>query len=435
LAEDEPPANDPFLELSRRLALNDRRLVDRLAFFQLTERDQDLLSSIGDVCASELDPIVAEFYSHLLRFEPLEELLRAEPGRVAKLQGMQREYFRELTASRLDASYVESRLRVGNAHQRIGLRPEWYIGAFSLFLRLYLRELLEQRGRDPELLPEIEALIKVVFFDMSLAIDTYIHGGFVDREHAAALEQATAMAEYALRVKQETEALKDDLTRMVVHDLKNPVNGISMMVQLALRKSESLPSAHVGYLRQIQHTCGEMTRLIQNLLEISKMEEGKMSVERESVAFAEIAEEVGREYALAAEQAGRKIRIEVPEELPPLVADRALVKRVVVNLVANALRHSGSAEVRIEAVDDPAAGEVTFEVIDHGTGFRPEDLPHVFEKFRAVERLPASEPTGDTGLGLPFCKLAVERMGGTIRVESSPGKETRFRVTLPRSVG
>jgi signal transduction histidine kinase len=266
---DDPRTNDPLLELSRRLALNDRRLADRLAFFQVTERDEDLLSSVGDACASKLDQIVADFYSHLLRFEPLEELLRAEPGRVAKLQGLQREYFRELTASHLDARYVESRLRVGNAHQRIGLRPEWYIGAFSLFLRLYLRELVERRAQGTELLPEIEALIKVVFFDMSLAIDTYIHGGFVDRERAAQFEQATEMAEHALRVKQETEALKDDLTSMVVHDLKNPVNGIAMMVQLALRKSDSLSPTHVGYLRQIQHTCGEMMRLIQNLLEIT----------------------------------------------------------------------------------------------------------------------------------------------------------------------
>jgi signal transduction histidine kinase len=430
---DDTRTTDSLLELSRRLALGDRRLTDRLAFFQLTDRDEEILSSVGETCFSKLDEIVAEFYAHLLRFEPLEDLLRAEPGRVAKLQGLQREYFRELTASHLDAAYVESRLRVGNAHQLIGLRPEWYIGAFSLFLRLYLRELVERRAQGAELLPELEALIKVVFFDMSLAIDTYIHGGFVDRERAAQLEQATEMAEYALRVKQETEALKDDLTSMVVHDLKNPVNGIAMMVQLALRKSDSLSPTHVGYLRQIQHTCGEMMRLIQNLLEITKIEEGKMPVERELVALGEVAEEVGREYALAAEQAGRSLRVEVPSGLPHLIADRALTKRVLVNLVANALRHSGSAEVRIEATDESAAERVTLRVIDYGAGFRAEDVPHVFEKFRSVQRSPTSEPVSDTGLGLPFCKLAVELMGGAIGVESSPGEQTTFWVTLPRS--
>ena len=432
MAEDEH-SRHPLFELSRALGLGEGRLADRRAFFQITERDEKHLAELGEACASGLDQIVADFYAHLLRFSPLEDLLRAEPGRVAKLQGLQTEYFRELTAGRIDAAYVESRLRVGNAHQLIGLHPEWYIGAFSLFLRLYLRALVEKRGAGADLLPEIEALIKAVFFDMSLAIDTYIRGGFVDREHATQLEQATELAEYALRVTQETDRLKDDLTSMVVHDLKNPVNGIAMMVQLALRKSEALAPTHVGYLRQIQLTCGEMMRLIQNLLEITKIEEGKLSVERESVALAEVVEEVGREYALAAEQAGRALRIDVPSELPHLVADRALVKRVLVNLVANALRHSGSPEVLIAGMHAPGTEFLTLRVIDHGTGFRAEDIPHVFEKFRSVQRSPASEPVSDTGLGLPFCKLAVELMGGSIGVESSPGEQTTFWLMLPRS--
>jgi signal transduction histidine kinase len=433
LAEDDERTRDPLSELSRMMGLGESGIADRLAFFQITARDEKHLADIGDACAPGLDQLVAEFYAHLLRFPPLEGLLRAEPGRVAKLQGLQREYFRELTAGRIDAAYVESRLRVGNAHQRIGLRPEWYIGAFSLYLRLSLRGLVEQRNAADDLLPDLEALIKAVFFDMSLAIDTYIHGGFVDREQAAQLERATEMAEEALRVKQETDRLKDDLTSMVVHDLKNPVNGIAMMVQLALRKSQALSPAHVGYLRQIQQTCVEMMRLIQNLLEITKIEEGKLAVEREVVALAEVVAEVAGEHALAAEQGGRSLRVDVSTDLPRLVADRALVKRVLVNLVANALRHSGSTEVLIEASHEPSREVVTLRVIDHGTGFRAEDLPHVFEKFRSVPRLPTSEPVSDTGLGLPFCKLAVELMGGTIGVDSSPGEQTTFWVALPRS--
>jgi signal transduction histidine kinase len=431
--EDEEPVGGRPLELSRMLGLDASRLADRRAFFEISARDEELLAELGGSCSGQLDRIVADFYAHLLRFPPLEDLLRAEPGRVAKLQGLQSEYFRELTAGRIDEAYVESRLRVGNAHQLIGLRPEWYIGAFSLFLRLYLRALVDARGEGAGLLPEFEALVKAVFLDMSLAIDTYIHGGFVNREQAAQLERATAIAEDALRVKQETERLKDDLTSMVVHDLKNPVNGIAMMVQLALRKKESLSPTHVGYLHQIQHTCGEMMRLIQNILEITKIEEGKMSVERESVSVCEVADEVGREYALVAQQAGRSIRIEVPADLPPITGDRALVKRVVINLVANALRHSGSQEVQIDGWYDPGGDLVTLRVMDHGTGFRLEDVPHVFEKFRSVQRSPTSEPAADTGLGLPFCKLAVELMGGAIGVESSPGVQTTFSVALPRA--
>ena len=418
-------------ELSERLGLDARRTAERLAFYQITPGDQAHLARLSEICDPHLDEIIADFYAHLLRFPPLEELLRSEPGRVAKLQELQKEYFRQITRGRIDASYVESRLRVGNAHQMIGLRPEWYIGGFSLLLRLHLRAIFEARGDGASLGPEAEALIKAVFLDMSLALDTYIHGGFVEREYAAVLQRATDTAEEALRVTQKTEQLKDDLTSMVVHDLKNPVNGIAMTVQLALRKASGLPESHVGYLHQIQRTCSEMMRLIQNLLEIAKMEEGKMPVEHEAISPVAMLAEVAREYRPVAEQAGRTLTITASSDLPDLLADRALLKRVLVNLVTNALRHSGSAEVHVEAVCEEGATEIALRVIDRGTGLDPEDVGKVFEKFRSVRRSPTSAPLSDTGLGLPFCKLAVELMGGRIGVESTPGAETTFWLTLP----
>lgn len=419
-------------EFSERLGLDPLRLAERLAFYGLTARDEQHLSDLSAICDPRLDGIIADFYAHLLRFPELEAMLRAAPGRVARLQGMQKEYFRQITRGRIDADYVESRLRVGNTHQQFGLRPEWYIGGFGLLLRDYLNAIYQARGEPDGLVPEAESLVKAVFLDMSLVLDTYIQGGFVDRESASRMQHATEIAEEALRVKQETERLKDDLTSMVVHDLKNPVNGIAMLVQLALRKSAALPDAHVGHLRQIERTCSEMMRLIQNLLEIAKLEEGKMPVESAVISVPEFLAEIHREYAPVAEQSGRTLRFDVPDELPELLADHALLKRVMINLITNALRHSGSPEVGIAAVAESASAEVTLRVTDRGSGFAPEDLANVFEKFRSVRRSPTSAPAGDTGLGLPFCKLAVELMGGRIGVDSTPDAETSFWVSLPR---
>lgn len=431
MADDD--AKRDVLELSRALGIDAEQLADRLAFFELGPADEEALARTSAACDSHLDQIIADFYAHLLRFPELERLLRAEPGRVSRLQGLQKEYFKQLTRGPIDPEYVETRLRVGNAHQRIGLRPEWYVGGFALLLRLCLRTIFEEEGRT---LPrEAEALIKTVLFDMSLALDTYIHGGFVDREAAARLEQATDAAREALRVQQETEHLKDDLTSMAVHDLKNPVNGIAMMVRLALRKGDGLPAAHVGYLKHIERTCSEMMRLIQNLLEIAKIEEGKMTVARDVIVPGEVLAEVVAEYAPVAEQAGRALHLQVPDELPEIVADRSLLKRVLVNLVANALRHSGSPDVTIDAVREPDEGSdnevVTLRVIDRGTGLELGDQSSVFEKFRSLRRSPSSVPSSDTGLGLPFCKLAVEVMGGRIGVRSTPGDTTTFWISLP----
>jgi signal transduction histidine kinase len=418
-------------ELSERLGLDAKHIADRLAFYQIGPNDEAYLARLSEICDPRLDEIIADFYAHLLRFPALEEMLRAEPGRVPKLQELQKEYFRGMTRGLIGPSYVESRLTVGDAHQRIGLRPEWYIGGFGLLLRFYLRAIYEARDDGTPLLPEAEALIKAVFFDMSLVLDTYIAGGFVGREQAAAMQHATEIAEEALRAKEDIERLKDDLTSMVVHDLKNPVNGIAMTVQLALRKSADLTEAHVGYLRQIHRTCNEMMRLIQNLLEIAKIEEGKMPVEREAIAVLELLAEVVHEYQPVADQTARRLTVDVAQDLPHVVADRALLRRVLANLVINALRHSGSPEVLLAASIGREGAEILLRVVDRGGGLEPEDVPHVFEKFRSVRRSPTSAPLSDTGLGLPFCRLAVELMGGRIGVESRPRVETTFWLALP----
>jgi signal transduction histidine kinase len=156
-----------------------------------------------------------------------------------------------------------------------------------------------------------------------------------------------------------------------------------------------------------------------------------MPVAREPIVLAELADEVGREYGSVAEQTGRHLAIAVDTALPAVAADRALLKRVLVNLVVNGIRHSGSREVRIEAAAGPAPAEVTVRVVDHGHGIRPEDQARIFDKFRTIRRSPSDDPSTDTGLGLPFCRLAVEHMGGRIGVESVPGTRTVFSIALP----
>jgi signal transduction histidine kinase len=419
----------PGRSLRDATGLGEAQRAARLYLFELGAEDAAARKACRPVAEATVDRIVSDFYAHLLRFPELERLLHAEPDRITRLQGLQRAYFLSLSEGRFDADYFESRLRVGDAHQRIGLRPAWYIGAFALYLRLALRALIEATGDGARILPTVEALVKAIFLDMSLAVDTYIYGGFVEREAAAELERAARVAEEALQARAAVEGLKDDLTNMVVHDLKNPVNGIAMMVQLALRKGRDLPEPQRQYLHHIERTCREMMRLIQNLLEISKIEEGKMPVAREPIVLAEVVDEVAREYAPVAEQAGRRLRIAVGIDLPPASGDRALLKRVLVNLVVNALRHSGSSEVVIEGGSAPP--DVRLAVVDHGHGIAEGDRVRIFEKFRTVRRSPSDDPGGDTGLGLPFCKLAVERMGGQISLTSTPGLSTVFTVTLP----
>jgi signal transduction histidine kinase len=265
---------------------------------------------------------------------------------------------------------------------------------------------------------------------MALAMRTYVYGGFVSRAVADQLERAATLAEDALRARADTERLKEELSAMVVHDLKNPVNGILMMVQLALRKGADLPEAHRSYLQQIELTCREMMRLIQNLLEISKIEEGKMPITIEPVVLAELVDEVHVEQRLLATQAGRRLEVDVATTLPAVAADRALLRRVLANLIGNAVRHSGSPVVYVEAHPDADGTRMRIAVRDEGRGIPASQHARIFEKFASVRRSPADEPFRDTGLGLPFCKLAVDEMGGELRLESAADTGSTFLVTL-----
>jgi protein-histidine pros-kinase len=231
------------------------------------------------------------------------------------------------------------------------------------------------------------------------------------------------------RAHAEVERVRDDLTSMVVHDLKNPVNGIAMTARLALRKANELPDAHRRYLIQIERSTHEMMRLIQNLLEISKIEEGKMPIARDRIVLADLVREVTAEYVPLADEAGKRLVMALDAGLPTVTADTALLRRILVNLIVNALRHSGASEVRIETGIE--ADAIMLRVSDDGRGIGEADQTRIFEKFGSVRRSPTSEPSTDTGLGLPFCKLAVERMGGTMRLTSRAGGPTVFAITLP----
>ena len=266
-------------------------------------------------------------------------------------------------------------------------------------------------------------LLQLVADRLALVIQ---RGRLYEVEHAA-----RAAAEASLRARAEVERLKDDLTAMVVHDLKSPVTAIAMLTQLARRKGQDLPDSQLRALLQIERTCREMTRLIQNVLEIGKLEEGKLPVSPAPIVLAELVDEVVTEYGPMAEQTGHRLTAAIGPDLPCVLADRALLKRVLVNLVVNALRHSGSDEVRVEGTRDTAPARLRLQVIDHGHGIAEDDQAHVFEKFASIRRSGAREPSSDTGLGLPFCKLATERMGGEIRLSSHREVGTIFTLVLP----
>lgn len=229
---------------------------------------------------------------------------------------------------------------------------------------------------------------------------------------------------------------RDDLTRLglqkemlmafVIHDLKNPVASMDLLAQVLVRDRALSEDAHET-ASQIRGAARHLMRLIHNLLDISKSEEGKLVPRRVDVDLHGLMNEVHETFDVQARTG--QVTLERAVEVPRLMADRDLLQRVLENLTENAIRHApqGSAvRVSIERRDR----EVEVRVTDRGVGIPVEMREKIFDRFVQLDSSSGAASRSGRGLGLTFCKLAVEAHGGRVWVEdAAPG--TIICVRLP----
>ena len=223
-----------------------------------------------------------------------------------------------------------------------------------------------------------------------------------------------------------TQLQKEDLASFVVHDLKNPVNAIDLQAQLILRDRQLSPRSRDAASR-VRDDVRDLLRLIHNLLDVTRGERGQLILARARVDLRALVEGVFDARRAQADEQGVALTSRV--EATELDADPELLRRVVENLLENAIRHAPSrTTVRVETAPRGDAVEVT--VADEGSGIPEELRAIVFDRYTQLGRTEDVRARGGRGLGLTFCKLAVEAHGGTIRAEDgSPGAV--FRVCIP----
>jgi two-component system, sensor histidine kinase and response regulator len=219
---------------------------------------------------------------------------------------------------------------------------------------------------------------------------------------------------------------KERLTAFVVHDLKNPINSMDLHAQLLLRHPEVGTRARVS-VQWIRDEARSLLRLVLNLLDISKSEEGQLAPRRTDVDLDALVTELIEAHEVKAQATGVALRRAV--EVRSITADADLLRRVIENLLDNALRHAPErSEVWITATKREGAVEI--RIADAGSGISPEMREKIFERFVQVESGEPEVTRTGRGLGLTFSKLAIEAHGGTIWVEEAkPG--TVFCVRLP----
>jgi two-component system, OmpR family, sensor kinase len=214
------------------------------------------------------------------------------------------------------------------------------------------------------------------------------------------------------------------------HELKTPLTVVRAGVERAITRPD-LPQETLAPLEETLQEVNRMTELLEALLTLARADEGRAELHREPVDLRTIVEDARETGELLAEPAGVAIEVHTPSEPVVLALDRSRVRQLVLNLLENAVKYTprgGNVVVQLTSSD----GRVLLTVADTGIGIAPGDVPHVFDRFWRADS--ARTRTGErpgAGLGLAICKWIAEAHGGTIDVQSRPGRGTTFTVGFP----
>lgn len=226
----------------------------------------------------------------------------------------------------------------------------------------------------------------------------------------------------------ELEQLRRDLSAMVYHDLRNPLQGISASIQKLAQVLANHENPAVRTLLQIgNRSSRQLRRMIDSLLDVQRLEEGSAILDRNPIEMRVILVDAVQIVQPLAIENGQKIRFEVDSSLPLVSIDSDMVVRVIINLMENAIKYTPTnGEIIVKAMVD--GNRVRISVRDSGPGIPAEYKHGIFDKFNRIKYRDA--PQG-VGLGLAFCRLAVQAHGGDIWVESEPGSGSEFIFTIP----
>jgi signal transduction histidine kinase len=225
------------------------------------------------------------------------------------------------------------------------------------------------------------------------------------------------------------ERMRDDLTHTMVHDLRNPLNSMSLSLEILSSEFEETDDPTVKELLGYAHVSTDrMLAMVNAILDISRLESGRMPVNPELIVMPELVSSLLRTQRPLAEEKGIEIQTSLATEATAW-ADKSLIERVFQNLVGNALKFTpegGTVQVVVETRETDKGLRQHVSVKDSGSGIPPEIRERLFQKFTT-----GSQQQRGSGLGLAFCKMAVEAHGEHIWVESSSSEGTTFTFTLP----
>lgn len=303
------------------------------------------------------------------------------------------------------------------------------------------RDILQTNIKEGTLLetscPELDALLKAILAGGSPAADELRTKDeqSVLRATAAPLLEDGGQASGAVAVIRDVteqhhlEQMRRDFVANVSHELRTPltsVQGVLEAIQDGLLKD---PGEQARYVSMAHRETLRLKRLINDLLDLSRMDAGRVSWEINAVDLADLADRAATQLRPQAEKRGVSLDVQAPKDLPPALGNEDRTAQVLTNLLENAVRVSPSGE-RVLVTVTEKEGRLLVQVADKGPGVPAADLPHIWERFYRVEKS-RSRDSGGTGLGLAIARQIVEAQGGQVDAASHPGGGTVFSFTIP----
>ena len=410
-------------------------IEQRFAFSRIKEADLELLAGLRPLFESCADEFVEAFYAHLEEYDEPRRLL-ADPAVKSRLKRTQREYLLGLCKPSRTTEFYEERRRIGVAHDRVGLAPRWYLGAYSFFLSFLVPRILEDAGDDSARgFAAADALQKVLTFDAQVAMEAYIERQrheleALNRKLAAASRKLNREFEHQGReLREAREWARSAEERVAIatliaglaHEIGTPmsvIQGHAKMLEHAVSGEDAK-----WRLDTIQEQIGRITKIIQALLKMSNPERRTrhtpVNLEKVlDITLSFLSENLARN--------GIEL-IRRFEKVPVISGDSERLQQVFLNLFMNAvdvMPTGGSLTVSLA----PDGAAVQVRVADNGPGISEQDQSRVFDPFFTTK------PTGyGTGLGLMMVRTIVAEHGGEIELESSPGVGTEFFIRFPLS--
>jgi len=289
-------------------------------------------------------------------------------------------------------------------------------------LRKYLQEMIS--GKLPDEVKLLSSMDDIDAIERSMNMLLTRLSSQVEK-----LESAYATLEREVRERRRAERLKDEFVSIVSHELRTPLAVTKEGISLVL---DGIPgeinAKQAKVLAKAKSSIDRLTRIINDLLDISKIEAGKMTMHREQLDLCALIRTVAASFDTLAAQKRLRIELALPAADIRLFADEDRIMQVFTNLISNAIKHTYAGTVTVRAAETDRQVECSVE--DTGLGIAEEDIPYLFDKFTQFGRK-HGKGGGGTGLGLSIVKSIVETHGGSITAESVPGEGSRFIFVLP----